>query len=52
MGDKLDDNRMYTASEVKAIVAIERAEATYMAMRDMIDQISEGTMRIANKINQ
>ena len=38
--DYLDqDVRMYTHAEVKAIVALERAEAKYQATRELYDTI-------------
>ena len=36
----MNEERMYTESEVKAIVKVERAEARYQAMREILDLVS------------
>lgn len=36
----MSEERMYTESEVKAIVKVERAEARYQAMREILNLVS------------
>ena len=36
----MNEERMYTESEVRAIVKVERAEARFQAMREILDLVA------------
>lgn len=45
----MDEERLYTESEVRAIVLVERADARYEAMREMVNLARTGEIKARNE---
>lgn len=41
----VNEERVYTESEMRAIVLIERADARYQAMRELVGMVREGEIK-------